>query len=232
MNLRFLWLIASAMACAPAAATPHATRWVCTLVDGTTRIVADNLQEQFGQLASDCRAFDVTPAAIQPMPVRPLAPRHASLMRGRHAGTKGRPLPALMPSAHAQAIREAARRNQLNPRLLMAVIQVESRHQSDARSNKGALGLMQIMPETGARYGVSQSRNLYDPEVNIDVGARYLSDLLDMFGSVELAVAAFNAGEAAVLRYDGVPPYPETRRYVHHVMALLGGSHAGRVAIR
>jgi soluble lytic murein transglycosylase-like protein len=160
----------------------------------------------------------------EPLPVRPREPS------GPWADTWARAYPdrwspnELKPigSAYAPMIREAARRYHLDPKLLMAIAQVESHHRADARSQKGALGLMQVMPATGARYGVQQSQNLYDPEVNVDVAARYLNDLLDMFnGSQRLAVAAYNAGEGAVQRYGGkVPPFPETRRYVQVVLAL------------
>jgi soluble lytic murein transglycosylase-like protein len=123
-----------------------------------------------------------------------------------------------------------ARRNALEPlvqrvastygvhvALLKAVIEVESGFDALARSSKGAIGLMQVMPETAARYG---QFNLYSPEQNIDVGARYLRDLLAMFGgNVRLAVAAYNAGENAVIRSGRrVPAYPETLRYVPMVL--------------
>jgi soluble lytic murein transglycosylase-like protein len=101
--------------------------------------------------------------------------------------------------------------------LLKAVIEVESGFNAQARSPKGAIGLMQVMPATAARYG---DFDLYSPEQNLDVGTRYLRDLLAMFnGNVQLAVAAYNAGENAVLRSGRrVPAYPETQRYVPMVL--------------
>jgi soluble lytic murein transglycosylase-like protein len=104
--------------------------------------------------------------------------------------------------------------------LLLAVMHAESNFDPAARSPVGAIGLMQIMPPTGARYGVRQG--LADPVNNIDVGARYLKDLLELFkGDTELAVAAYNAGEGAVIKYGRrIPPYAETRAYVPKVMAL------------
>jgi len=101
--------------------------------------------------------------------------------------------------------------------LLKAVIEVESGFNTRALSPKGAMGLMQLMPTTAARYG---QFDLYSPEQNLDVGARYLHDLLAMFdGNVRLAVAAYNAGENAVI-HNGrkVPPYAETQRYVPMVL--------------
>ena len=106
--------------------------------------------------------------------------------------------------------------------LVRAIIQVESDFDHLARSSKGAQGLMQLMPGTAARFGV---RDPYDPRQNIFGGVQYLRVLLDMFGGdVELAAAAYNAGENAVIRYNGVPPYKETRGYVAKVQSLLGGA--------
>ena len=102
--------------------------------------------------------------------------------------------------------------------LLKAVAKVESAFDPRARSVAGAEGLMQLLPETQARFGVTKP---FDPADSIRGGARYLAWLLERFGGdVELAVAAYNAGEGAVERYGGVPPFDETRRYVQRVLAL------------
>lgn len=116
-------------------------------------------------------------------------------------------------------IRTAASQNNLDPALLHAVIRAESSYNPAAVSNKGAVGLMQLMPGTAARYGV---RNPYDPEENVSGGARYLSDLLGMFSSdVRLAVAAYNAGENNVVKYGNrVPPFHETQNYVSKVLGF------------
>jgi soluble lytic murein transglycosylase-like protein len=101
--------------------------------------------------------------------------------------------------------------------LIHAVISAESAYNPLARSTKGARGLMQLIPETGARYGAT---NLLDPKQNIDAGTRYLKDLMAMFGNdLKLAIAAYNAGEGAVQRYGAIPPYAETRSYVPKVLA-------------
>lgn len=123
-------------------------------------------------------------------------------------------------SPHLQAIvNHASRDYAVDKSLVQAVISAESDFDVNAVSPKGAAGLMQLMPETAQRYGV---RDLFDPEQNIFAGVRYLRDLLETFGqNVRLAVAAYNAGEQAVLRYGGIPPYPETIRYVDKVMRLL-----------
>jgi soluble lytic murein transglycosylase-like protein len=113
-------------------------------------------------------------------------------------------------------INEHATRHSLRPDLVRAVIQVESGFNPRARSPKGAMGLMQLMPATALEYGVS---NPYDPDQNIGGGSAYLHDLLDRYnGNEELALAAYNAGPGAVERYgQQVPPYRETRDYVKRI---------------
>ena len=117
-----------------------------------------------------------------------------------------------------EVVREAARRHALPEALLLAVIHVESGFNPLARSPKGAIGLMQVMPPTGARYGVFS--DLMDPAKNIGVGAKYLRYLLSLFrGNIALALAAYNAGEGTVIRYGRtIPPYAETQAYVKKVL--------------
>lgn len=103
--------------------------------------------------------------------------------------------------------------------LIRAVIQVESDYQANARSTKGARGLMQLMPATARQYGLS---NPYDPTGNIEAGVKHLKSLLGRF-PLALALAAYNAGEGAVEKFRGVPPYPETEAYVSRILALVGG---------
>ena len=118
---------------------------------------------------------------------------------------------------YAKPIQDAAKATRLDPALIHAVISAESGYNPLARSRKGAAGLMQLMPETAKRYGV---KNRLDPEQNISGGARYLRDLIRMFNNdVQLAVAAYNAGENAVVRAGNrIPPYVETMTYVPRVM--------------
>lgn len=125
---------------------------------------------------------------------------------------------ALEERRFGEFIASAAERNGVSPRLLQAVIKVESNFAHRARSRKGAMGLMQLMPTTARQYDVD---NPYDPRANIDAGARHLRMLLDRF-DLSLALAAYNAGEAAVRRYGGIPPYQETRDYVRRVLRLVG----------
>jgi soluble lytic murein transglycosylase-like protein len=131
------------------------------------------------------------------------------------------PSPAAAPSVEMQAmIERAARQYNLRPDLLRAMVQVESGGNPRAVSPKGAMGLLQLMPGTAAGLGVDDP---FDPQQNLDAGARYLRMQLDRFhGDERLAVAAYNAGPGAVLRHNGIPPYAETQGYVSRVLALSG----------
>jgi hypothetical protein len=123
-------------------------------------------------------------------------------------------------SMYDHHVEAAARLHQVSPDLVRAVIGVESEFDQWAVSSKGARGLMQLMPATARRLGVHDS---FNARQNIFGGTQYLRMLLDQFGGdVTLALAGYNAGENAVLRYGGVPPYRETRGYVQKVQALLG----------
>jgi hypothetical protein len=104
----------------------------------------------------------------------------------------------------------------VDPVLVHALIQVESNYQPGARSRKGAMGLMQLMPSTAREYRVG---NPFDPKANIEAGIKHLKSLIDRFG-VELALAAYNAGEGAVTKFNGIPPYRETRSYVSKILSL------------
>lgn len=122
-------------------------------------------------------------------------------------------------------IRSAAERHNLSPVLIAAVARVESDFDPKSLSHKNARGVMQVIPETGARFGV-QPQDLFDPERNIHAGTAYLSWLLDRYrGDVDLALAAYNAGEGAVDRYRGIPPYRETRDYVRKVRKAYDALH-------
>jgi soluble lytic murein transglycosylase-like protein len=113
-------------------------------------------------------------------------------------------------------ISEAAYTAGIDPALLMAVIDVESGGNAQAVSSKGASGLMQLMPSTAARHG---AHDVFDPKQNIAAGAAYLGLLLRQFGDLSLALAAYNAGEAAVRKYGGrIPPFAETLAYVPRVI--------------
>lgn len=121
------------------------------------------------------------------------------------------------PPRYAELIAQVAREQKVDPALLHAVVAVESAYNPRARSPRGATGLMQLMPETARRYGVT---DLLNPLENLRAGARYLRDLLQMFdNNLRLVLAAYNAGEGAVLRFGkAIPPFAETRAYVPRVL--------------
>jgi hypothetical protein len=122
-----------------------------------------------------------------------------------------------------QALRDLAariaRRHSVDEALVLAVIEVESRYDAFAVSPRGAMGLMQLMPQTAARFAVG---NAFNPVENVDGGVRYLKELLERYsGQVRLALAAYNAGEQAVDRFGGIPPFRETEQYVVRVTRVL-----------
>ena len=131
------------------------------------------------------------------------------------------------------AFEEAAKRYDLSVELIKAVARIESAFDPMAVSSAGAMGLMQLMPQTGSAMGVE---DFFDPTQSIHGGARYLRKMLDRFGDLELALAAYNAGPDAVERYAGIPPFEETRRYVRRVLDLLerwsGSSVQGDLPLR
>ena len=120
-----------------------------------------------------------------------------------------------------EAIRDHSARRGLDAKLVRSVILIESNFNPKAVSRKGARGLMQLMPQTARRYGV---KDVHDAAENIRGGVAYLADLMVAFrGNLPLVLAAYNAGEGAVQRHSGVPPYPETREYVRRAMLVYGG---------
>jgi len=130
------------------------------------------------------------------------------------------------PTEYDQLIARAAGDHSLDPRLVKSVMLVESGFNAAAVSPKGARGLMQLMPATATSHGV---KNAHNPAENIAGGTKYLSHLLELFdGNLEKSLAAYNAGEAAVARYGGIPPYDETRNYVRKALtAYYGTPYAG-----
>jgi soluble lytic murein transglycosylase-like protein len=143
-------------------------------------------------------------------PERARMPEHQSSFGAGQINTANRAL-------YAPLIEKTAAEFQLDPALMHAVITVESGYNPQAVSPKGATGLMQLMPDTARRYGV---KNIFDPQENLQGGARYLRFLLDMFkNNLDLTLAAYNAGEKAVVQYGmNIPPFAETRAYVPSVL--------------
>jgi len=126
--------------------------------------------------------------------------------------------PQLAPSAIRGLVNAIARRHGIDVRLAHAVVRVESNYNPLAISPKGAMGLMQLMPATAAQYGVDDP---FDPVQNLDAGLQHLRVLLERYDRSR-ALAAYNAGEGAVNRYGGVPPYRETQSYVRRILAEVG----------
>jgi soluble lytic murein transglycosylase-like protein len=124
-------------------------------------------------------------------------------------------------------VREAADRHRIDPALVRAVIETESNWNYQAVSRKGAFGLMQLIPTTAQRFGVSDA---FNPQQNVDAGVRYLKTLLDRYnGNLDLALAAYNAGEGAVDRAHGVPSFAETRNYIQKVQNAYFRPGSGRI---
>jgi soluble lytic murein transglycosylase-like protein len=153
----------------------------------------------------------VTPKTIsqRPVPENVIAPRVAGAPEP----------PASSPAGLEQTVESIAKQNDLLPELLHSVIKVESNYNPYAVSSKGALGMMQLIPATAKRFGVS---DVFNPVENIQGGAKYLRYLLDLYnGNYPLALAAYNAGEGAVAKHGGVPPYKETQNYLRLVKTQL-----------
>ncbi len=129
-------------------------------------------------------------------------------------------VPATPPELYEDDIVSIARAHGIDPDLVKAVIWVESAFNPRAVSDKGARGLMQLIPATAQRFGV---RDIFDPTENITGGVKYLRFLLDLFNeNTKLSLAAYNAGEQAVQRHNGIPPYRETRSYVEMIAKIYG----------
>jgi soluble lytic murein transglycosylase-like protein len=161
---------------------------------------------------------DIAAETSRTNPAVPVQPRTLVEMAGSASAKASADMSASRP--YLTLIETAARRHSVDPRLVHALITVESRYRADARSRKGAMGLMQLMPATARQW---QVRDPYDPAANIEAGVRHLRHLLERFDLPE-AVAAYNAGAGAVRKFGGVPPFRETQAYVRLVLHLAGAS--------
>ena len=129
---------------------------------------------------------------------------------------------SLLESRYNGIVDTVAKRYYLPPELIHSIIRAESNYDPFAISPKGAMGLMQLMPETARIYKV---KNVFDPQDNIEGGVKYLNDLIKLFNSdTDLVLAAYNAGQEAVKKYGGIPPYPETKSYIKTVMRTYSRS--------
>jgi Transglycosylase SLT domain len=165
------------------------------------------------------------PAPVKLLPIKPptniYMPGEISFMG------KNRPAVSIDRDGVEKLVREAAERHQVDPALIRAVIQTESNWNPGAISRKGALGLMQLIPTTAQRFGVNDA---FSPKQNVDAGVRYLKTLLERYnGNLDLALAAYNAGEGAVDRAHGIPAYRETRTYVQRVQQAYFQPGSGRL---
>jgi soluble lytic murein transglycosylase-like protein len=161
------------------------------------------------------------PPCLRPPEADPIAAAPPPARSARPPGFNTLPPPANAPLALVNYVNLASAEFRLSPTLVLAVIAAESNFDPLAVSPKNAQGLMQLLPETAARFNV---KRLSDPAQNVRAGMAYLRWLLAYFeGDVALALAAYNAGERAVERYRGVPPYAETRNYVRKILIAVGG---------
>lgn len=224
------WFIGIGLAAlSPAVAlADSALRFKCTLIDGSVHLLIEDMALRHPGMVTACEPVQVTVAPRATDDARTgtgagLSERLAALVTVVSGRGPGAAAPqASMPSALAALVQAASSRYRLDAALVSALIFVESRYRPDARSPKGALGLMQLMPDTAARYGITTERELLDPSTNVDVGVRHLQSLHELYGGrVDLMLAAYNAGEGAVRKHGNrVPPYPETEAYVQQIIAM------------
>jgi soluble lytic murein transglycosylase-like protein len=168
--------------------------------------------------------FAAMALSVPPLKDRRIAARSAPLPSPAHVSTSIDSFVAMPPwRAYETLIREAAAVYQVSPTLIRSVMQAESAFDPTAVSPDGAMGLMQLMPAIAAAFGIADP---FDPRENIMGGTRLLRELLDAYHqSIPLALAAYNAGPAAVARYGRVPPFRETRWYVKKIVGLLADAH-------
>ena len=215
-----LLLALFALALALAAAPARADLWAYVDEAGKPHFANEKLDERYQLFYKGRSSLDPPPPMPEAAAMTPLDAirEHAIFKRidGHPNVARFQPL-----------VSRNARDNGLDPYLVQAVIAVESGYDPAAVSEKGAVGLMQVMPATGERYGVkgdakrSVADKLKEPAINVRVGTRYLKDLMERFADdLKLVLAAYNAGEGVVDRYNGIPPYAETRDYVKLVSQL------------
>jgi Transglycosylase SLT domain/Domain of unknown function (DUF4124) len=194
---------------------------------GVAHFAAEKVDERYELFFKGGTGFDTRDGVSAPAKPEPETPRQVAVPAG-----KSKLLAYFDVSPNFKAVkhhmREASQAHNVDFELLQALIATESGFDTNAVSPKGAVGLMQLMPPTAQRYGVSGDaktpieKKLTDPKTNIKAGSRYLRDLINMFpGKLELALAAYNAGEGAVQRYGNkIPPFKETQNYVVTVMQI------------
>jgi hypothetical protein len=219
MNLRAL-LSSAAVMLVCGTAVPASAEIVVLSSGGTLSVKSHRIDGESivltlrsgGQVTCDKTLVEkILPDEVpHPEPAAEAVPAATALPVQRPAILEGTPYGEII-----EAVSEA---HGVDPMLVRALIQVESGYRPRARSPKGAMGLMQLMPSTAREYKV---RNPYEPKANIEAGIKHLKSLIDRLG-VEMALAAYNAGEGAVKKFNGIPPYRETRNYVRKILSLAG----------
>jgi len=200
-------ILAAAVLCAPLTCRADRDCYGYTDQDGVLHLTNVPDDDRYHVVARGSPAPAAAPGALA------VAAAKSVTSPGPAAGLAAQPRP------FDALVRETAAQYGVDAALVHAVIWVESGYNPRAVSQRGAAGLMQLMPETARRYGVA---DLFDPVANVRGGVRYLTDLLKMFNNdVRLALAAYNAGEAAVIKYGWrIPPFPETTAYVPRVVSF------------
>src|SRR5258707_2487860 len=200
----------------------------CVGVFGASLLFAPGAQAQITRLANDDgRTLFVN--AEPPVILKIASRRSNSILLPSETSLLGKNRPALNLDRDGaeKLVREAAERHSVDPALVRAVIETESNWNPSAVSRRGAVGLMQLIPTTAQRFGVN---DLYSPQQNVDAGVKYLKTLLERYnGNLDLALAAYNAGEGAVDRAHGVPSFRETRDYVQRVQSAYFRPGSGRL---
>jgi len=223
--------VAGALLCGPAQA--RADVWGFVDTQGVVHFATEQVDARYELFYRSAETFDtrldpppserIAPSPLAPEPQPAPAPPPARLLAFFDNSPSYKSV--------RQILQDASNDHNIDYELLQALIVTESGFNTSAVSPKGAIGLMQLMPDTARRYGVDTDRHgplerkLTDPRTNIRAGVRYLRDLINMFpGELELALAAYNAGEGAVMRAGNrIPNYKETQNYVKNVMALYAG---------
>jgi soluble lytic murein transglycosylase-like protein len=197
---------------------------------GAALFFASPANAQISKVVDDSgRRFFVNADPPNPGKLMSARPRAAIYMPGEVSFTgQGRPALSIDRDGAEKLVREAADRHRVDPALVRAVIETESGWNAGAISRKGAVGLMQLIPTTAQRFGV---QDRFSPQQNVDAGVRYLKVLLQRYdGNLDLALAAYNAGEGAVDRAHGIPAFRETRDYVQKVQNAYFRPGSGRLA--
>jgi soluble lytic murein transglycosylase-like protein len=194
-------------------------------------LTAQPATAQIAKVTDDSgRRFFVNAEPVVQTKLTPARSRNAIYMPSEQSftGRNDRPAVSIDRDGVERIVREAADRHNVDPALVRAVIETESGWNPSAVSRKGAIGLMQLMPTTAQRFGVS---DYYTPQQNVEAGVKYLKTLLERYdGNLDLALAAYNAGEGAVDRAHGIPRYRETRDYVQKVQNAYFRPGSGRLS--